>query len=326
MIVISNGYSRYQPTLRSLNAAGRKSGIIVGQNQIKEVNMTTEITMNMMNTEEVKTHETFRALFPIRPELLTIIEGDMKTWEYDESQPIVLATWEGQDEPVCIDGHTRLQAAKNAGIMEVPVYEQEYSSEEAAIEHAIQLQCHRRNLSDAELFRYMEIIDERYVPQRNENGKFAGAPNGAAGKSAEATAKLLGTSSRKAERMRAIMDHGDSETVDAVKNGETSVNKGYEETQKKRKAAKAAEKSLKAPSTDSANTSPDSPPALPAPTEEETLVSKDEESEPVNDMTVALAPEQYRALKDLGESIEYHVELAIDIYLRMVADTLEEKR
>ena len=229
--------------------------------------------MEMMNPREIKTHKSFEALFPIRPELLTIIEEDMKTWEYDESQPIVLATWEGQDEPVCIDGHTRLQAAKNAGIMEVPVYEQEYSDEEAAIEHAIQLQCHRRNLTDAELFRYMEIIDERYVPERNENGKFAGAPNGAAGKSSEATAKLLGTSSRKAERMRAIMDHGDSETVDAVKNGEMSVNKGYEETQKKRKAAKAAEKSPKAPSPDTANTSPDSPPAVPAPNEEETVVS-----------------------------------------------------
>ncbi len=283
----------------------------------------TEITMNMMNTEEVKTHETFRALFPIRPELLTVIEEDMKTWEYDESQPIVLATWEGQSEPVCIDGHIRLQAAKNAGIMEVPVYEQEYSCEEAAIEHAIQLQCHRRNLSDAELFRYMEIIDERYVPERNEKGKFAGAPNGAAGKSSEATAKLLGTSSRKAERMRAIMDHGDSETVDAVKNGEMSVNKGYEETQKKRKATK--EKIALRQDNDGI-ASPDSPPTVPAPNEEETVASEDAESEPMDDMTVTLAPEQYRALKDLGESIEYHVELAIDIYLRMVADTLEEKR
>ena len=267
-----------------------------------------KVTMDTRSPREIQTHESFQALFPIRPELLTIIEEDMKTWEYDESQPIVLATWEGQDEPVCIDGHTRLQAAKNAGIMEVPVYEQEYSSEEAAIEHAVQLQCHRRNLTDAELFRYMEIIDERHVPQRNENGKFAGAPNGAAGKSSEATAKLLGTSSRKAERMPAIMDHGDSETVDAVKNGEMSVNKGYEETQKKRKAAKTAEKSLKAPSPDSENTS------------EVTFVSEDSQSEAMNDMTIALAPEQYRALKDLGGSIEDHVAAAVEMYLQFLND------
>ncbi len=273
-----------------------------------------EITIETMNPREIQTHESFEALFPISPELLTMIEEDMREWKYDESQLIVVAKWKGQDELVCIDGHTRLQAAKNAGIEAVPVYEYYYDDEAAAIEHAIQLQCHRRQLTDAELFRYMEIIDERHVPQRNENGKFAEAPNGGAGKSSEATAKLLGTSSRKTERMRAIMDYGDSETVDKVKNGEMSVNKGYEETQKKRKAAKAAEEHLKAPSPDSENTS------------EETFVSEDSQSEAMNDMTVTLAPEQYRALKDLGESIEYHVELAIDIYLRMVADTLEEKR
>ncbi len=283
-------------------------------NTIDEVNEITMVEIEMINPKEIKTHQHFEALFPIRRELLERIEEGMKEWEYDKSQPIIVGTWEGQNEPVCIDGHTRLQAAMNVGITEVPVYEYEYDDEETAIEHAIMLQCHRRNLTDAELFLYMEIIDERYVPQRNENGKFAGAPNGAAGKSAEATAKLLGTSSRKAERMRAIMDHGDSETVDAVKNGEMSVNKGYEETRTKRKAAKAGEKSLKAPSPDSANTI------------EETVVSEDSHSEPVDDMTVNLAPEQYRALKDLGESIEYHVELAIDVYLRMVADTLEEKR
>ncbi len=270
--------------------------------------------METMNPREIKTHKSFEALFPIKPELMATIEEGMKTWDYDESQPIIVGTWEGQNEPVCIDGHTRLLAAMNVGITEVPVYEQEYSGEEAAIEHAIVLQCHRRNLSDAELFRYMEIIDERYVPQRNENGKFAGAPNGAAVKSSEATAKLLGTSSRKTERMRAIMDYGDAETVDAVKNGEMSVNKGYEETRKKRNGAKAAEKSPKASS-----------PVTPT-TSEETVVSEDTDSEPIDDMTLSLTPEHYRALKDLGESIEYHVELAIDIYLRMVADTLEEKR
>ncbi len=267
-----------------------------------------EITIETMNPAEIQTHKSFEALFPIRPELLTIIEEDMRDWKYDESQPIVVAKWEGQDELVCIDGHTRLQAAKNAGIKEVPVYEYYYDDEAAAIEHAIQLQCHRRQLTDAELFSYMEIIDDRYVPQRNEDGKFAGAPNGAAGKSSESTAKLLGTSSRKTERMRTIMDHGDSETVDAVKNGEMSVNKGYEETQKKRKAAKASEKSLKAPSLDSENTS------------EETFVSEDSQSEPTDDMTVTLAPEHYRALRDLGESIQYHVELAIDMYLQSLSN------
>jgi len=56
--VTSNGYSRYQPTLRSLNAAKGKSGIIDRQNQINEVK-----TMETMNPREIQTHEASRPCF-----------------------------------------------------------------------------------------------------------------------------------------------------------------------------------------------------------------------------------------------------------------------
>jgi hypothetical protein len=69
--------------------------------------------MNRMNAKEIKTHETFTNLFPIKPELQEKIENDMREGTYDFSQPIILASWDGQKEPVCIDGHTRLQAAIN---------------------------------------------------------------------------------------------------------------------------------------------------------------------------------------------------------------------
>ncbi len=256
--------------------------------------------METMNPREIKTHKSFEALFQIRPELLTMIEEDMKTWEYDESQPIIVGTWEGQNDPVCIDGHTRLQAAKNVGITEVPVYEYEYTCEDAAIEHAIVLQCHRRNLSDAELLHFIEMLDTRSIPQRNENGKFAGAPNGAAGKSAEATGKLLGISGRKVERGRTIIDHGDSEIVEAVKNGEMSVNKGYEETQKKRKKLQSTSKpSEKRRSGDSFS----------APDDDETS------SEPEQTIMVRVRSHHYNALQALGGAVEDHVARAVDRYL-----------
>ncbi len=257
------------------------------------------VEIEMINPKEIKTHQHFEALFPIRRELLERIEEGMKEWEYDKSQPIIVGTWEGQNEPVCIDGHTRLQAATNVGITEVPVYEQEYSSEDAAIEHAIVLQCHRRNLSDAELLHFIEILDQRNVPQRNEDGKFAGAPNGAAGKSAVATGKLLGISGRKVERGRTIMDHGDSEIVEAVKNGEMSVNRGYEETQKKRKAPKAAEKSA------GKGNSPVAP-------------VDETSSEPEPTIMVPLRSHHYEALQALGGAVEDHVARAVDRYLWML--------
>ncbi len=273
------------------------------QNTIDEVNEITMVEIEMINPKEIKTHQHFEDLFPIKLELLEKIEEGMKEWEYDKSQPIIVGTWEGQDEPVCIDGHTRLLAALNVGITEVPVYEYEYDDEETAIEHAIMLQCHRRNLSDAELLHFIEMLDRPSVLHRNENGKFAGAPNGAAGKSAEATGKLLGISGRKVERGRTIIDHGDPEIVEAVKNGEMSVNKGYEETQKKRKKLQSTSKpSEKKRSGDSFS----------APDDDETS------SEHEQTMMVGLRSHHYEALQALGGAVEDHVARAVDRYLWML--------
>jgi hypothetical protein len=84
--------------------------------------------------EEIGTHPTFVSLFPINGKLLTEIEQDMRNGNYDFSQPIILATWKGQKDEICIDGHTRLQAPKNLGIEEVPVFVNEFDTEQEAFE------------------------------------------------------------------------------------------------------------------------------------------------------------------------------------------------
>ena len=106
--------------------------------------------MEKKKIEEIKTHPTFESLFPINPTVLAKIEQDMRDGRYDVSQPIILATWGGQDEPVCIDGHTRRQAAINVGIEEVPIWLHEFDTEEEAIEKAIKLQSNRRNMTEAQ--------------------------------------------------------------------------------------------------------------------------------------------------------------------------------
>jgi ParB-like chromosome segregation protein Spo0J len=113
------------------------------------------------NPKEIGRHETFMNLFPINEELLKRIEEDMKENQYDDSQPIILATWEGQDEPVCIDGYTRLQAAINAGIDDVPVFSHELDTEDEALEKAILFQARRRNMSDGDILACIAVLDER---------------------------------------------------------------------------------------------------------------------------------------------------------------------
>ncbi len=89
--------------------------------------------MEIKKIEQIKTHPLFEGIFRIDEELLGRIERDMSEGRYDSSQPIILATWEGQKEPVCIDGHTRLQAAKNFGIEEVPVFTHEFDTEQESL-------------------------------------------------------------------------------------------------------------------------------------------------------------------------------------------------
>jgi len=195
--------------------------------------------MEMMNPREIKTHKSFEALFPIRPDLLGKIENDMREGTYDISQLIILATWEGQKEPVCIDGHTRLRAAINVGIEEVPIWIHEFDSEQEAIDHAIKLQQNRRNMTDADILVCVALLDSkrpRGGDRRSEQAKSKPSSDGnenSRSASAKETAEKVGTGTRKVEKARTVLGKGDPDTVAAVKTGKMSINKAYQEVQKK---------------------------------------------------------------------------------------------
>jgi ParB-like chromosome segregation protein Spo0J len=212
----------------------------------------SNFTLTMMNPNEIRTHETFKTLFPIKPELLARIEADMKErhFRYDPSQPVVVASWEGQNELVCIDGHTRIKAAINAGIDKIPVMTHEFDTENEAFEYAIHLQCHRRNLTDGDLLHLVVALDKRKKAGRpkkelaqscaNFPASDPGEDSCAAGKSAQALADALGISLRKAEQIRTLIKHADPEILAAVYDETMSINKAYTGTQEKRKAEKTA--------------------------------------------------------------------------------------
>jgi hypothetical protein len=266
--------------------------------------------------EEIKTHPTFESLFTINDELLAKIEQNIRDENYDESQPIILATWEGQEEPVCIDGHTRLKAATNVGIKEVPVYSYEFESEEDAFEYAIRLQSNRRNLSDGDLIHCIERLhecrpqggdrkseDAKSTPQScgKQNGRSAGAKR---------TADLLNMSPRKVEQALTIINHGSHETKAAVLKNEMSINKAYQRTQKERKQAEAEH---------SAQNS-----GQQATEEGQEVQQADEDKVPSRVAPVLLSLDLFGALHELGGSVEAHVAIAIDLYLKSLKEQHEE--
>ena len=283
--------------------------------------------MEQVNPKDIKKHPNFETLFAIKPEVLARIEEGMKgASKYDFSQPVILAQWEGQKEPVCIDGHTRIQAAINAGLQSVPVFiHEDLESEEEAKLIAVKLQCNRRNLSDGELMTFLEMLDTPNKQMRDQStGQFTVAQDCALGKSAAAIAKTLNTSVRKAEQMLTVKHHAQPEVYEAVKQDKISVNKAYQETQKRRRAAKVAEDTVEPTSPNTSSSTSDVSGATPNSACKETAKLADTCVDGIDGMTITLKPDQYRALRDLGDSIEYHVELAIDVYLRMVADEVEE--
>lgn len=204
--------------------------------------------MNMMNPTEIIIHKPFASLFPIDEILKLQIAKDMGENGFDRSQPIILAQWEGLESPVCLDGHTRVNAAILAGIDNVPVWlREDFDNEDEALKHAIKLQRNRRNMTDAEIAACIEKLDHRRSRGGNRKGGDGKAmPQNCGNKSgrsasAKELAETLNISPRKVEQTRTVLDHAEPDIQEALRNKEISINKAYQETQKRRKEARAAE-------------------------------------------------------------------------------------
>lgn len=154
---------------------------------------------------------------------------------YDDSQPII--TW----NRVVIDGHTRLLVATELGYETVPVFEHEFESEDEALKYAIHNQRNRRNLTEAELLRCIEVVDERMGRgenlkeyPRNEQGHIIKPQNIRSNILGHTqTASTVGISPSKVQQARKVLD--DPVRMEEVKSGEKSIHKAYQEIKKEEK-------------------------------------------------------------------------------------------
>ncbi|MFH1117535.1 MAG: hypothetical protein V1792_26745 [Pseudomonadota bacterium] len=268
--------------------------------------------MANMKTEDIKTHPTFQGIFTINAELLGRIEHDMREGCYDFSQPIILATWNGQEEPVCIDGHTRLKAATNAGIEEVAVYSYEFETEEDAFEYAIRLQSNRRNLTDGDLLHCIERIHESRPRGGDRKSEAAESTPQSCGKKggrsagAKDTAGLLNICARKVEQALTVIKKASPEVKEAVLNNEISINRAYQET---RKRLKQVEEEFSTEKPEARSTE-----------EKMELVLEDEGRESSRVAPVLLSLDLFGELHQLGGLVEDHLASAVKRYLDSVRD------
>ena len=188
----------------------------------------------MMHILDVHTASPFKDLFVINPAVLASVTAAMKKRGYDITRPIVI--WGGHGG-IVVDGHTRLRAAGDAGLLEVAVMTVDFADEDEAVEYAIDAQRNRRNLSAGELMACLKWLDGRKKVGRPEK---TATDVAISGRSSDATARLLGISRGKVEKIRSINDHGSDEIKAAVTDGKMTINKAYNETMRELRERKAA--------------------------------------------------------------------------------------
>ena len=129
---------------------------------------------------------------------------------FDKGQPLSL--W--KDKNLLLDGHTRLAAAKEAGLTEVPVVEMDFEDKEDAILYTFERQVMRRNLTQAEILTAVKLMPAEKA--RKGEGRTAGK-----------LAERLGISEAHVYQVQAILREGSEEDIEAVKSGEKPVKTVY---------------------------------------------------------------------------------------------------
>lgn len=184
------------------------------------------MNISKTNPESLKRAEPFSALFPANAAMVDAISASMAQDGFDPAFPVV--AWNG----VVVDGNTRLAAAKKAKLREVYYIDHQFADEDAAVAYAIACQRNRRNLTDADILRCVTELDKRKskADTLKRGDEIPDATSVATGKTASATAEIIGTNRGKVEKARTVLDRAEPETKAAVLAGEKSINAAYRET------------------------------------------------------------------------------------------------
>jgi ParB family chromosome partitioning protein len=163
-----------------------------------------------MRIEDIIIDPDIARLFKMSDNTREIIAQDIKERGFDKGQPLSL--WKGKN--IVLDGHTRLAAAKEAGLEEIPVVEREFEDKEDAILYTFERQVIRRNLTADEIITAVEMMPET----RSRKGQ---------GRTAAQLAERLKVSEAHIYQIRAILKKAAPEEIDAVRTGKTSVKETY---------------------------------------------------------------------------------------------------
>lgn len=172
-----------------------------------------------MKTSEIVIDDEISNVFQIDNDVLERVCNSIQSNGFKEEEPIVI--W--AEENIIVDGHTRLEAAKKLGIYEVPVFKLSFENKEAAKKYCIARQYNRRNLSQTDILNIVLNLPEN----KSSRGE---------GRTLENIASEYGMSYSTLARAKSVIDNGDEEAIDRIKNGESSINKEYKKIHQNKKS------------------------------------------------------------------------------------------
>lgn len=180
--------------------------------------------MKQMKLTDIKIASPFKDLFEIGDDTLKGIQDNMLTG-FDRGHPIVI--W--KEKGLIVDGHTRFKAAIANGFTSVPVVERSFETEEQALTYAIHNQVDRRNLTEGELLRLVEKVDEHSDNWGGSRNRGEASFANEKVDSRERTAKILGISKQKVSECRKILQHRhiNSEIISAIETGKITIHQAY---------------------------------------------------------------------------------------------------
>ena len=184
---------------------------------------------DLINISELNVQDPFASIFPIGNDTLESIKQDMDKNGFDQVFPIIV--WDKKN--IVVDGHTRFAAAKEVGLEEVPVLFKDFDNEDDAILYSFHVQRNRRNMSDDDILRCLELLDTIHAVSQKE--KSLDTPKLTRKETNVIRAKELGISPHKVDKARKVMEHGTDEIRGSVNAGKKSINKAFQEVQEIRR-------------------------------------------------------------------------------------------
>jgi ParB family chromosome partitioning protein len=164
----------------------------------------------LVKISDIKIDPEISKIFSRSDKILDEIKAKMAKSGFDRSQPVVL--WKGKN--IIVDGHTRLEAARESNLDEIPAVELDFESFEDAILYTFERQAVRRNLTSADILKAAQMI------------KGPKAKNGA-GRAGDLLAKRLGISPATVYAAKKIAREAPNEELEAIQKGEKSIKAVY---------------------------------------------------------------------------------------------------